>query len=342
MFIVDEELLFNHRLNHFGIPVLDDFLIGMPFSGMIEIFGLESSGKSALGYQAILRALQQGGYGVIIDMENTINDCCARLCALWNMTKEDFMGYINRGNLAITINSTIEDAIVEAMKHIESIRGKEYKKDDPPIVVLYDSLGGSSTRQIENKDYGDINIATIARVMPDICRKMNTSIARMRFMWIWLNHQKPDLSAMMSQPGFIQEKPTTTPGGGAVKFHVGMRLQLSKAGKIIRTIKGKRVEEGFWCKVVTKKHKWDRQNQKTIVPFLYDHGFAPYAVAFGYLYNLKMVKDFAVFASGSGKYLANSGEFIEIKDWKSYFSKKESLIAKRIQENTDKIKIGSG
>jgi len=152
---------------------------GLPVGRIIEITGLEASGKSLLAAHALADTQRKGGLAVYIDTENAVS--------------REFLEAIgvNLKDMLYVPLETVED-IFEAIENIiESIR-KGSK--DRIVTIVVDSVAGASTKQEMSADYDKDGWATSkAIILSKAMRKITNFVGRQRICLIFTNQLRTRL-----------------------------------------------------------------------------------------------------------------------------------------------------
>ena len=184
---------------------------GLPVGRIIEITGLEASGKSLLAAHALADTQKKGGLAVYIDTENAIS--------------REFLEAIgvNLKDMLYVPLETIED-IFDAMDSIvESVRKNSKSRI---VTIVVDSVAGASTKQEMAADYDKDGWATSkAIILSKAMRKITNFIGRERICLIFTNQLRTRLGVSFGDQW-------TTSGGKAIAFHSSVRLRLKSVGQI--------------------------------------------------------------------------------------------------------------
>ena len=190
---------------------------GFPVGRIIEITGLEASGKSLLAAHALANTQKEGGMAVYIDTENAVS-------------REflDAIGLDLEKMLYVPLD-TVED-IFEAIESIvESVR-KSNK--DRLVTIVVDSVMGASTKIEMAKEFDKDGYATSkAIILSKGLRKITNMIGREKICLIFTNQLRTRLGVAFGDP-------YTTSGGKAIPFHSSVRLRLKSVGQIKAKIDG--------------------------------------------------------------------------------------------------------
>ena len=257
---------------------------GLPVSKIVEITGLEQSGKSLLAAHVIASTQKQGGVAIYVDTESALD--AQFLTAIG--VDVDKMLYIPL--------DTIED-VFEAMEDI-IVKIRE-KQKDRLVTIVVDSVAAATTKIESAADYDKDGYATAkAIIMSKSMRKITNLIGKQKILCVFTNQLRQKLNAMPFGDQY------TTSGGKALQFHASVRLRLKGVGKIkekvngIDTVVGQEVE----CEVV--KNRLGPPNRKVRYSVFYDSGIDDY---FG---TLKLLKEYSVVKQGGAwyKYTTADGE----------------------------------
>jgi recombination protein RecA len=184
---------------------------GLPVGRIIEITGLEASGKSLLAAHALADTQKKGGLAVYIDTENAIS--------------REFLEAIgvNLKDMLYVPLETIED-IFDAMDSIvESVRKNSKSRI---VTIVVDSVAGASTKQEMAADYDKDGWATSkAIILSKAMRKITNFVGRERICLIFTNQLRTRLGVSFGDQW-------TTSGGKAIAFHSSVRLRLKSVGQI--------------------------------------------------------------------------------------------------------------
>lgn len=191
---------------------------GFPVGRIVEITGLEASGKSLLAAHALVSTQKKGGLAVYIDTENAVS--------------REFLESIGldlKEMLYVPLE-TIEDIFDSIETIIEAAR-KSSK--DRLVTIVVDSIMGASTKIEMAADYEKDGWATTkAILLSKAMRKITNMIGRQRACLIFTNQLRTRLGVSFGDPW-------TTAGGKAVAFHSSVRLRLKSVGQIKLKVDGR-------------------------------------------------------------------------------------------------------
>lgn len=167
---------------------------GLPVGRIIEITGLEASGKSLLAAHALANTQKKGGLAVYIDTENAVSR--EFLEALGIDLKE--MLYVPLETVEDIFDAI--DSIVEAVR-----KGSK----DRIVTIVVDSVAGASTKVEMAADYDKDGWATSkAIILSKAMRKVTNFVGRERICLIFTNQLRTRLGVSFGDPWCVD--PFTT------------------------------------------------------------------------------------------------------------------------------------
>lgn len=199
-----------------GIDVLDKWVIGrggLPGGRLVEIFGDESSGKTAL-VLAIIAAFQRAnpdGFAELVDSEHSYETPRAQTFEV-DTDKLLLVQPLSHDETRDTILSTLA----------------ALPDDGPPGILVWDSVAGNApeTEMVAIEKDKDARVGEAARINNFICRNAIPLAARKNVTLVFVNQTRMKI-------GVVFGDPTTTTGGRAIPFFSAVRLQLW-GGKAIK------------------------------------------------------------------------------------------------------------
>ena len=184
---------------------------GFPVGRIVEITGLEASGKSLVSAHTLANTQKKGGLAVYMDTENAIN--------------QEFLEAlgIDTSKLLYVPLETVED-IFDAMDSIiESVRKSD---KDRLVTIVVDSVAAATTKVELSADYDQAGYATQkAIIISKAMRKITNLIGRERILVVFTNQLRVRMGVSFGDP-------YTTSGGKALGFHASCRLRLKKMGQV--------------------------------------------------------------------------------------------------------------
>jgi recombination protein RecA len=207
---------------------------GFPVGRIIEITGLEASGKSLLAAYALKNTQAQGGLAIYIDTEAA--------------TSREYLQAIG-----VDIDKMVYvplEALEDIFDTIEATIAKvRTANKDVLVTIVVDSIMGATTKKELNAEHGKDGYATEkAIVLSKAMRKITNMIARQNVCLILTNQ-------LRQRMGISFGDQYGTSGGKAVAFHSSVRLRLKSLGQIKMKINGVDQTIGIKTKAIVQKNR---------------------------------------------------------------------------------------
>lgn len=178
---------------------------GYPVGRVIEISGMESSGKTTLALHAIAQAQAQGQLCAFIDAEHALDPLYAAKIGV--KTSELIISQPDNGEQALDM--------VESM-----VRSEKF------AVIVVDSVANLTPKAELAGEMGDANIARLARLLGHALRALIPLVSKTSTVLIFINQ-------IRTNPGaFPGTNPEYTPGGKALKFASSVRIDMRRISQI--------------------------------------------------------------------------------------------------------------
>jgi recombination protein RecA len=270
---------------------------GLPVGRIIEITGLEDSGKSLVAAHALADTQKKGGLAVYIDTENAVS-----------REYLEAIG-INLKDMLYIPLETIED-IFDAMDSIvESVRKNSKSRI---VTIVVDSVAGASTKQEMAADYDKDGWATSkAIILSKAMRKITNFVGRERICLIFTNQLRTRLGVTFGDQW-------TTSGGKAIAFHSSVRLRLKSVGqiKLAKSVDAPEAVVGITTRAQVVKNRMGPPLRMVDYDIYFDSGIDDFGSW------LTMMKNFGLVTQAGAWYTytnTDTGEIIKFqsKDFKS-------------------------
>lgn len=250
---------------------------GYPVGRIIEITGLEASGKSLLAAHALANTQRMGGVAVFIDTENAVS--------------KEFLTAIgvDTSKLVYSQLEAVED-IFECTEHI--ITQVRDSGNEGIVTIVVDSIAAASTKAELEGDYDKDGYATgKAILISKAMRKITTLIGRENVLLLFTNQLRTKLGVSFGDPY------TTGSGGKAIAFHASVRLRLKSIGQLKGKDAGKKdVIVGISTEAKVIKNRVGPPMKTASFDIRFESGIDDYA---GWL---KAIKDYSLAKQGGAWY----------------------------------------
>lgn len=177
---------------------------GYPEGRIIEIYGLESSGKTTLTLHAIAEAQKLGKVCAFIDAEHALDPSYARKLG------------VNTNELIISQPDTGEQGLEILDRLIAS---------GAVDVAVVDSVAALVPKAEIEGEMGDHHVGLQARMMSQALRKITGNVKKMKATVFFINQIRMKIGVMFGNP-------ETTTGGNALKFYSSIRIEVRKSTAI--------------------------------------------------------------------------------------------------------------
>lgn len=176
---------------------------GYPHGRIVEVFGVESSGKTTLTLHAIASFQRHGGMAAFIDAEHSLDLKYAQ--ALGVKVEELLVTQPDYGEQALEIVDSLLDE-------------KAFGSGD---IIVVDSVAALTPKVEIDGEMGDQHMGVHARLMSQALRKIAGKLMRSGAVLYFTNQVRDKI-------GVVFGSPTTTTGGNALKFYASLRVKLKK------------------------------------------------------------------------------------------------------------------
>jgi len=195
----------------------------LPKGRIVEIFGLEASGKTTLALHTVAEVQKRGGRAAFIDAEHALDpEYAARIGV---KIKDLIISQPDNGEEALNIlESLVRSGIIS--------------------VVVIDSVAALTPRAEIEGEMGAMQIGLQARLMSQALRKLTAIASKSGTIIIFINQIRQKIGVMWGNP-------ETTPGGLALKFYTSVRIDTRRIAQVKKgeEVVGSRVK----AKVVKNK-----------------------------------------------------------------------------------------
>jgi len=258
-----------------GCAMLDVAISNRPYGGLpvgriVEVTGLEQSGKSLLSAHLLAETQKLGGVAVLIDTETAVS--------------REFLEAIgvDISKLLYVSADSVEQIFDFTETIIEKVR--ETSKDRL-VTIVTDSVAAASSKAELASDYGKDGYATDkAIIISKAMRKITNMIGRQKILLVYTNQLRQKMNAMPFGD------PWTTSGGKALAFHASVRLRLKGTGQIKMKVGGQDKIVGMKVRAQVVKNRMGPPLRSTDFEIYFDRGIDNYGSWLGVMKENKVVK----------------------------------------------------
>ncbi len=215
----DDDSSANVRMFHSSQSLALDRLLGgggFPAGRITEITGPNHIGKSALLDQTFAGVQRIGGVAVLADSENARDKTFTAKLGV-DISKLQYLEFEQQ-------QQSMEEIL---MAFFRTIDFWATKYPDTPVVIGWDSLGGTSTQEELAKDLSQATMASAAKVLRKTMRQITHRLANTKIALVVLNHNYKKVQGRGGNESY---------GGEAIRHAASVRLELHsvEAGWITR------------------------------------------------------------------------------------------------------------
>ena len=216
---------------------------GIPLGRILEIYGPESTGKSALASYIAKQFMNVNLPVVYLDFEQGFDiDFAERVIGV--DTSNPSWVFIQP--------QTAEEGFNIIDSHIESALGG---------LIIIDSVASMPTRQELEADTTDAQIGILARTLSKGCKRIVSGLSKTNATLLFINQTRSGIG--MYAPSLV------TPGGNAIKFYSSIRIEVRRKD----FIGGIENPKGIAIRLKTVKNKTFPPLKIKIAKLYFDKGF---------------------------------------------------------------------
>lgn len=211
-------------------------LPGVPMGRIICVRGNFMGGKSTIAEHICAEAQKMGGMVIYIDTEYALDLERARLIGMSTEIENFIHPEVD----------TVEEVIEVIGECIDIAKEQQDNGSDKPVVIVWDSVGGTSTKAEMTSDSAQPGLHS--RLLSKLLRRITPAIAHNKITLILVGQEREKMS--FSSPGMPQ--PTTIMAERPIMFHSTVVLRPMK----IKTLtNGKKEPIGVTVRVECMKNK---------------------------------------------------------------------------------------
>ena len=172
---------------------------GIPKGRIVEIYGLESSGKTTISLHMIAEVQKNGGVAGFIDAEHALDPVYAK-------------------NIGVDINELYisqPDCGEQALEICEKM-----VRSGAMDIIVVDSVAALVPKAEIDGDMGDSHMGLQARLMSQALRKLTSIVSQTKCTVVFINQVREKM--------VLFGNPETTCGGNALKFYSSIRMDVRR------------------------------------------------------------------------------------------------------------------
>lgn len=263
----------------------------------MEVAGLPGSGKTTLCAQIAAEVQSKGGIVVSVDTEERIDE------KYWTALGVDLNSV-----LRIEANE-LEEVFDKQAKLIEVVKKKA---PDRPVLMLWDSVGGTGVSGIKTMEEAQKAMMKKARVIGAGMELINSQIAKSRVCYLYTNQ-------LYTKPGVMFGDPLETPGGNKLKHFATVRLRLTEGAAL------KEKDEKLGMERIVGKKVYVKALKNSMAPMLLNLAGVIYGgKGFDNDRTVKNVAEAVGLITKSGawsRWITPNGEEVKFQGWSGFQDK---------------------
>lgn len=231
---------------------------GLPVGKIVEISGMQGSGKSLMAMHICANTQKMGGLPIYLDPENGFQKDFAQRVGL--NTNEDFWYPEPPPSVEAVFRF-----LFELGHQIDDMK----KKGEFPykfVTVVWDSVASTPAEEDVNSENPNpaANMGLKPRVLSKNFSLFLSIAAKKSILLVCLNQLRNNLRALPFQDPYI------TPGGNAIPFYASTRVRLLSGGKLRKGEAGEVV--GINTFATVEKTRFGPPHRKSNFPIYFTHG----------------------------------------------------------------------
>lgn len=173
-------------------------------SGIVELFGTPSSGKTSLAIETMAKAQKENPnfIGMWLETEHSIFPEILQQHGI-DLDRTVFVNQEDVDNAENALD-IVHAAIVQGI----------------PDMIVVNSVAGFLPKMEEDSDLDKQNIAATARLMSKLFRKITGPLGKQKMTIVFINQVRDNVGQMFGDP-------TTTTGGRALAFYANQRIKMN-------------------------------------------------------------------------------------------------------------------
>ncbi len=239
LIVPEQDVDFQTVTRWFSISDKWQYLLDMdalPFGQLMHVYGKKNTGKTSMLMELMATCESQGVIPILMLTEHKYD---------WNRYIDLFKG--DRETVVLYEPEFLEDVFTS----IDEVLGRvESNPNHPPVMIFWDSIGGTDARDFDVKDWSGDNGRTaqaLKKLMKRLHRRVHRSAAKDRMGFLFFNQAWDKRAGSMT---------VETPNGGeSTQHYYSLEINLKRTGSKSGTVNSRagKVAEKIKLKVV-KNH----------------------------------------------------------------------------------------
>lgn len=257
-----------------GLEPLDGLCGGLPFGRLVEIYGLESSGKTATCIRAMIRAQMRHIYELVnedgqlkkvrvgddaevvilyVDNEQSVDEGD-------QISFTDDQGQTAKLDVALARCDTVDQMFKMVDTVISKMADYQAKHKDKPcfVVIVVDTIAGTSSKEEITADWNKDDYQRQPKQLRSGFRRLQREINRHNVLMICTNQVSDKFQQQRKRGGnsFLpQDSDYSTFGGRAIKYYASLRVFVFQISQTYRLERKTRFSQGMLIGMFTAKNR---------------------------------------------------------------------------------------
>ena len=255
-----------------GIDAFDDVVGGMPIGRMVELYGLESCGKTALAIRCAARGMSKHISEVIRNEDDTFtykainpDECKTVVVYIDNEQSLDDDGKLEVGGQKLDVIGCRFDTTDDMFKAIDaSITYQEKRMESEAedgikrfMLIVVDTIASTSTKEELETAWGKQDYPRQALQISKALRQLTRRVNRANVCILFTNQVRTSFKAQ-AQGGSalaIKADDYTSPGGMALRFYCSHRVFMYSMAQKYKLTPDAQFSAGLLVGFYTKKNR---------------------------------------------------------------------------------------
>ena len=254
-----------------GIDPFDDVVGGLPIGRMVELYGLESCGKTAMAIRCAARAMKNHISEVVREADDSIslkaippNKCKVVVVYIDNeQSLDDDLKLVVDGEQLDVIGArldttddmfkAIDTAIAFQEKRMEMEQEDDIKRF---LLIVVDTIASTSTKQELEQKWGTQDFPRQPQQISKALRQLTRRVNQSNTCVLFTNQVRTKFTDGQKKQTFaIQADDYTTPGGFALRFYASHRVFMYAFGQKYKLLPDAQFSAGLLVGFHTKKNR---------------------------------------------------------------------------------------